>query len=267
MRSCFLVVAVLSLAPCAYAQRSGPGSNPQVAPFTRVNIIESETVKGAPYSAEVVNESVQVLPDGNRIVHRSTQRVYRDSDGRTRRESDTPSGVVEINISDPLLGKSWGLNADRRIAIERPRTAALTGTINFSGELEKLSVILNGQLASFVARGGSNGIVLNGVNEPAVEEKLTPKTIEGLRVDGIRRTTTIPAGTIGNERAIVVTSDQWTSPDLKVLVLSESSDPRTGTSTYKLVNVKRGDPPAALFQVPADYTVQTAPLGGRGGRQ
>ena len=77
---------------------------------------------------------------------------------------------------------------------------------------------------------------------------------------------TIAAGTIGNERPIVVTSDQWTSPELKTLVLSESNDPRTGTSTYKLVNVKRGDPPASLFQVPADYTVITGPAGGRGGR-
>jgi len=49
-------------------------------------------------------------------------------------------------------------------------------------------------------------------------------------------------------------------------VLSESSDPRTGTSTYKLVNVKRGDPPASLFQVPADFTITTGPVG-RGGRQ
>jgi hypothetical protein len=270
MRNCFLVVAVLALAPCAYAQRSGPGSNPQVAlqPFTRVNIIESETVKGAPYSAEVVNESVQVLPDGNRIVHRSTSRVYRDSEGRTRRESDTPSGVVEINISDPMLGKSWGLNPDRRIAIERPRPAMLNGNVNLNGQLEHLTVMLNGQIASFVARGGNGYSFATGQNsETSAEEKLTPKVIEGLRVEGLRRTTTIPAGAIGNERAIVVTSDQWTSPDLKVLVLSESSDPRTGTSTYKLVNVKRGDAPASLFQVPADYTVQTGPIVGRGGRQ
>ena len=82
----------------------------------------------------------------------------------------------------------------------------------------------------------------------------------------MRKTTTIPAGTIGNERPIVVTSDQWTSPELKVLVLSESSDPRTGTSTYKLVNVRRGDPPASLFQVPADFTIVSAPAGGRGVR-
>ena len=85
-------------------------------------------------------------------------------------------------------------------------------------------------------------------------------------MEGFRRTTTIAAGAIGNERPIVVTTDEWTSPDLKVVVLSEHSDPRTGTTTYKLVNVKRGDPPATLFQVPADYTVVQAPGRGAGAR-
>ena len=125
--------------------------------------------------------------------------------------------------------------------------------------------MVNGQLSSFVARGVNGGFVLTGSpNDQFNEEKLSPKTIEGLRVDGVRKTTTIAAGAIGNERPIVVTSDQWTSPDLKVVVLSESNDPRTGTSTYKLVNVKRGDPAPSLFQVPADYTIQQVQIGGRG---
>ncbi len=43
-------------------------------------------VKGAPYSAQAVTESTQVLSDGNRIVNKSVASVYRDSEGRTRRE-------------------------------------------------------------------------------------------------------------------------------------------------------------------------------------
>ncbi len=43
-------------------------------------------VKGAPYSAQAVTESVQTLTDGNRIVNKSAAAVYRDSEGRTRRE-------------------------------------------------------------------------------------------------------------------------------------------------------------------------------------
>ncbi len=48
-------------------------------------------VKGAPYSAEAVTESNQVLSDGNRISRRSTAKLYRDSEGRTRREQTLDS--------------------------------------------------------------------------------------------------------------------------------------------------------------------------------
>lgn len=270
MRNAAIVLVFLGLAPSAYAQRSGgPGTSPGM--FTRVNI-ESDVIKGAPYSADVVNESVQVLSDGNRIVHRTTSRVYRDGEGRTRRETDRlAGGVPEISISDPVGGHYYTIDTDAKVARESPGMPRLFGgTVNRNGELEALTVMLNGQVSSFVARGGNGVFILAGQNsETSAEEKLTPKTIEGLRVEGVRRTTTIPAGTIGNERPIVVTSDTWTSSELKVQVLAESSDPRTGTSAYKLVNVKRGDPPASLFQVPADFNiVQGGGRGvGRSGRQ
>src|SRR5689334_12256008 len=43
-------------------------------------------VKNSPFSAEEVNESVQTLADGNRIVHNSTNKVYRNGEGRMRRD-------------------------------------------------------------------------------------------------------------------------------------------------------------------------------------
>jgi hypothetical protein len=45
-----------------------------------------DAVKGAPYAAEAVSEVVQTLADGNRIVRSSTTAIYRDAEGRTRRE-------------------------------------------------------------------------------------------------------------------------------------------------------------------------------------
>ncbi|HXD72104.1 MAG TPA: hypothetical protein VN628_00135 [Vicinamibacterales bacterium] len=263
MRKVMIVLAVLTVSSSAHAQRTLQLPAP-TGGFMRVNV-ESDIVKGAPYSAEVVNESVQTLADGNRIVNRTTSRVYRDSEGRTRREVDRQVRS-EISISDPVSGHFYTLDPDARTA--RDATAmprVFSGTVNRNGEVDALNILINGQLSSFIARGGNGVFVLSGQNsETSAEEKLAPKVIEGLRVEGIRRTTTIPAGTIGNERPIVVTSDQWTSPELKVLVLSESNDPRTGTSTYKLVNVKRGDPPASLFQVPADFTIVPGGPNGRG---
>jgi hypothetical protein len=42
-------------------------------------------------------------------------------------------------------------------------------------------------------------------------------------------------------------------------VFTKHSDPRSGDFVFKLGKLKREEPPAALFTVPADYTV-TDPL-------
>jgi hypothetical protein len=69
-------------------------------------------------------------------------------------------------------------------------------------------------------------------------------------------TTTIAAGAVGNDLPIVVTSEEWTSPDLQVLVLTERKDPRNGDSSYRLLNISRSEPDPSLFQVPSDYTIK-----------
>lgn len=71
-------------------------------------------VKGAPYAATAVNETRQVLSDGNRIERSSSIRLYRDSQGRTRQEQ--PGGAVFIN--DVVAGKGYVLNAQRKSARE-----------------------------------------------------------------------------------------------------------------------------------------------------
>src|SRR5687768_13426966 len=62
--------------------------------------LETRVTKGAPYSAEAVTEFVQQLADGNRIVRRTTTRLYRDGEGRTRRElvSEVPGGSERHTI-------------------------------------------------------------------------------------------------------------------------------------------------------------------------
>jgi hypothetical protein len=52
---------------------------------------EEKLVKGAPYSAEAVTETTQMLVDGNRIARKNVAQVYRDSEGRTRREQSLDS--------------------------------------------------------------------------------------------------------------------------------------------------------------------------------
>src|SRR5271155_342731 len=58
-----------------------------------VSMVNGPTVKGAPYSAQVVNEMVQTLSDGNHIKNTNSSMLYRDSQGRERRE-ETMAGKV-----------------------------------------------------------------------------------------------------------------------------------------------------------------------------
>ena len=89
---------------------------------------DGKLVKGAPYSGQGVTEVVQVLSDGNRIVNRSTTMIYRDSEGRTRKESTlrTPFGSsgeeppVTIFISDPVGGTTYVLDTKTRVARKMP---------------------------------------------------------------------------------------------------------------------------------------------------
>ncbi len=90
-------------------------------------------------------------------------------------------------------------------------------------------------------------------------ESLGTQTIEGVSAEGTRTTRTIPAGEIGNERALEITSEVWTSPDLKMVVLSKRNDPRIGETVYKLTNIQRADPDPSLFQVPSGFTTKQGP--------
>jgi hypothetical protein len=91
-------------------------------------------------------------------------------------------------------------------------------------------------------------------------EPLGTKTIEGIQVTGTRTTSTIPAGTIGNEKDLTTTREEWYSSELKLVVQSTQNDPRFGQTTYTLNDIQQGSPDEALFQVPADYKIEEIPV-------
>jgi hypothetical protein len=250
---------------------------------TRVPL-ETRTVKNAPYSAEVVTDHMQQLADGNRIVEHSSGRVYRDNEGRVRREEDRPSGNPSISIVDPVSGVSYSLDPERRIAwktsvqtgiaIMNKLDAAKMDAAKVEGAKAEAEMKRRAELgavlelrkkeearrAETVTVEAGGGIVTMrrypGGGEQHKDDVLPPKTLEGVRVEGRRTTTTIAAGAIGNEWPITIVSEEWTSPDLQVLVLTDRKDPRAGDSSYKLQRIVRGEPSAALFQVPSDYEVR-----------
>jgi hypothetical protein len=237
-------------------------------------------VKGAPYSAETVVEGTQTLADGNRITRKTTGQVYRDSEGRTRREEDRefsaimPQGpmaarMTAISIIDPVAGVSYSLDPEHKIAWMTPigganaimgKLLATRAEADTKLLLEKLKAEQRGTVAAGRGAGAGAGVGSGGVRaRSGGEVSLAPlehKTIDGVAVEGRKTSTVIPAGQIGNEQPITVTSEEWRSPELNLLVLTKHSDPRSGDSSYRLQNIIRAEPDHSLFVVPSDYTVK-----------
>jgi hypothetical protein len=86
-------------------------------------------------------------------------------------------------------------------------------------------------------------------------ESLGTQNVGGVQAQGTRTTRTIPAGEIGNENAIQVVTESWYSPDLQMVVMRKTSDPRRGETVTQVNSISRGEPSATLFQVPVDYKI------------
>ena len=64
---------------------------------------------------------------------------------------------------------------------------------------------------------------------------------------------------MGNQNPIIVTSERWYSPDLKLNLSVKNTDPMRGTNSTTLTNIRRDEPAASLFEVSSDYTVKEPP--------
>jgi hypothetical protein len=242
--------------------------------------MEGKTVKGAPYSAEAVTESTQVLSDGNRISRKSSSSVYRDSEGRTRKEislgaigpwATAAEPVKLVMIHDPVAGVSYTLD-------EKSKTARkVTGRgmmFSYAGSAGPHGPAVAGVRVPAPPSGGPETFEMEsgvgphitrlrnpeGTNPNAKTESLGKRNIEGVVAEGTRTTLTIPAGEIGNERALEIVTERWYSPELQTMVLTRYLNPMTGENVYKLTNLRRGEPLKSLFEVPADYTVKSQEL-------
>jgi len=245
-----------------------------------------KVVKGAPYSAQAITESVQTLSDGNRIVNKSTAAIYRDSEGRTRRQqslraigSFTNGGEAPetIFISDPVADISYTLDSRTHVAHKMPpmhfkfqfKVPPPSGD-KLSGMPEAPPMERDGPERIEIERAPMGPKMAPDAqftwgwsNHEAKTESLGKQNVEGVEAEGTRSTLTIPAGEIGNERPIEIVNERWYSAELQTVVMTRHADPRFGESSYRLTNIDRSEPAKSLFEVPEDYTVQGGP-GGRG---
>lgn len=222
-----------------------PGSDFRFQSFEMFS--DNKVVKSAPYSATAIIETVQTLQDGSKLTRKKTDTIYRDSEGRMRREQQfdrvgpfpvegEPRQVVFIH--DAVTGQRIFLDPGRRAARKMP-----------GGDRPPF------QRTPPFRPPPSSGAGGDGERRT---ESLGKQIIEGVEVEGTRTTFTIPTGRIGNDRPLETVSERWESPELQIVVFSKHKDPFVGETTYRLTNIRREEPPRALFEIPADYTVEEA---------
>jgi hypothetical protein len=278
------LLLVLVAASCALAQDKGDviyQTAGQVSVASGAFERTSGPIVDAPYSATITNESVQTLADGNRIVQTSTGSTARDSQGRTRHDTVLPAiGNLSaanaphlVFIRDPVSQTSYTLNPMEKTAQKMPALPPVPGgATGVAGATVAMRVEGSGAPLQFPdampAIVAAPGPVAFFEKHPDTErqeqvqvdtEDLGSQTMEGVLVKGVRMTHTIPAGQIGNDLPITIVTEVWTSPDLKTVVYSKRSDPRMGEQTFRLTNIVRTEPSAALFSVPADFKIVDGP--------
>lgn len=253
----------------------GPGDDTITFVSTEMSF-DGKVVKGAPYSAQAITETTRTLSDGNRIKHKTTASVYRDGEGRTRRDQElgavgpwAMSGdpLQTVFINDPVAGVNYILDprthTARKMAPLRlnllpglgpgdaPRASVGVGTNVVTAIATSPSVNEGAQMQEFHLSPGS---------QKGTTESLGKETIEGVVAEGTRTTMTIPAGEVGNELPIQIVWERWYSPELQTVVMSRHSDPFVGETIYRLTNIVRNEPAHTLFEVPADYTIKEVPI-------
>jgi len=214
--------------------------------------VMGQPVKGAPYSADGTTEFTQTLSDGTHIDRKETYTIYRDSEGRIRRESGDQAW-----ISDPVAGATYILDTQQQTARKLPLKGADMAYKKMQVETRAAKPVGGGGFALAAAPGGQvffDGRVMSAHPQPK-NESLGTQEMEGVEAQGTRTTVDIPQGQIGNDRPLQMVTERWFSPELQITVMSKHTDPMTGNFVEQLTNIRRGEPDPSLFQVPADYTV------------
>ena len=244
-RYAMVLVALLLFASILTAQTNN--SKQSTSTSTLSGGINLRSVVGAPFSADVVRQSTQLHSDGSRALVETRGKMFRDSQGRTRVETELTSGAGSATrhfttIFDPVQRISIVLNVEAKTAtifhLPPPSTPSA----------KQLKLVAAAQAAQVHKNGLARSV-------SASPEDLGTMTLEGFSVTGTRSAHPAKASTASDKTQTAFT-ESWFSPELKIELLSITQLPQALTDTTRLINIAPGEPDPALFQAPADYTVQ-----------
>ncbi|WP_208277297.1 hypothetical protein [Massilia oculi] len=227
--------------------------NPQRKSATRLDMkselarAEADAARAAATQARIAAAQARALADQQRRAadqqrHEADQQRRAADQARERIDQLRREGKLQEGTHIIVKDVQRGVDATEvRVRVAQPAPMAMPAAQAMSAQIAPMII----------------GAVNDGKwSAKAVTRELGGRDFSGVRAEGNQRSYTIPAGEIGNRAPIEVSSETWYSPELQVTVYHKRSDPRSGEVVYRLDKLKRGEPPAALFSVPSDYTVR-----------
>jgi hypothetical protein len=194
-----------------------------------------DCVANLPYTAHILQTSVETLPDGTQ--QRTEERIIkiRDSEGRTR---------IEIFSTT---------EANRDSAGDKP------SMVNLYIPLRRQFIqLMPGAKKAMVTTFPGTGPIpthanSSGTDANTVKENLPAKTINGIYATGTRTRTIMPSGD-GRKVEAPYFGEYWVSPELRITVLDKHVDAHNETID-EVRQLDRSEPDPAFFEIPADYKI------------
>jgi hypothetical protein len=241
-------VAALA-APAIGRSQMGPGNGsgtPQSISGKHFGLDGFEMyTQGEPFQLVERITTVRTKPDGTKETSESIRHVFRDSQGRFRVElGHMKDGVFqarEITIFDPvaLIKVDFGAHATKgRLTHVQPRQLPTAEDDRKAAEQEARSAAYR-----------------QAHPDEFSDESLGSRVIAGEEARGMRKKQTFVSA--DGSRFHMVT-ETWTSAELKIPVLTilDDSEQSHRVVTTEVTELKRMEPDAALFKVPANLTLE-----------
>lgn len=245
------VLLVLLLLPAVFAA--------QEAPFPIGGPFLGPPLPNTPFTAEATAVFKAAASDGASQDVTVESRYFRDSAGRVRLEQTIPGAgtvtqpavyaVVQTTTASSLVHV-----LDPSTRTFRPHGRSMYA-VGFGG-MGLVVALTPVRYRTYQFHEWRHGALrLPGYERVSglSETPLGTKQMEGLTVTGRRFTATVLSDTKDNGGTVDIVDEVWESPDLRLIIASRTDDPRTGVLEYRVTKIRRTEPAAHLFEVPADY--------------
>lgn len=184
------------------------------------------------FSAELVTDTKR-LSRGNATRSRQSAMYYFDESGRRRHSYKTSGGEDRVMIIDPQQLVGYLIRPDHEDVLR-----------------------MAGMPRKPISARTAPGTPAPPKFAKQVTTPLGTREFDGLAASGTLTESFYPAGTAGNDKDVVATHEAWSLPQLGITVYYRMDSPILGETVVQYKNIKVGEPPASVFEIPPDYKVR-----------